>query len=77
MKVDLGDITNPNTGEIKEVIAKTTTGVKPRDLLIGCGFILFGVAWISRMAFKHGAESGMKAEYDTLEDLGLFKNDIF
>lgn len=77
MKVNLGDITNPTTNETKDVIAKSAIGTKPKDIIIGGVLILSGLLWVSRRSFKHGAENAMKAEYDTLEDLGLFKNDIF
>lgn len=77
MKVNLGDITNPDTNVTKDVVAKTNIGLKLKDLIIGGGLVLTGVSWIALKAFEHGANTAMKAEYDTLEDLGLFKNDIF
>ena len=45
-----------------------------RDVLIGGGLVLIGVAYLTVTAFRNGAQEFEQAEYDTMDELGLFKN---
>ena len=45
-----------------------------RDVLIGGGLVLIGVVYLAVTAFRNGAQAFDQAEYDTMDELGLFKN---
>lgn len=45
-----------------------------RDVLIGGGLMLIGVVYLTVTAFRNGAQAFDQAEYDTMDELGLFKN---
>lgn len=45
-----------------------------RDVLIGGGLVLIGVVYLTVTAFRNGAQAFDQAEYDTMDELGLFKN---
>lgn len=44
------------------------------DVLIGGGLMLIGVVYLTVTAFRNGAQAFDQAEYDTMDELGLFKN---
>lgn len=45
-----------------------------RDILIGGGLVLMGVAYLTVTSFRNGAQAFESAEYDTMDELGLFKD---
>lgn len=68
-----GPITNPKTGESKDILVK----VKPNDLkdiLIGGSLVVAGIAYLTVTAFKNGSNAFEIAEFNTLKDLDLFKD---
>lgn len=69
-----GPITNPRTGESKDIIVNAITSKNLKDILIGSGIVLAGVAYLTLTTFKNGANAFEEAEYKTLEELHLFTN---
>lgn len=45
-----------------------------RDILIGGGVTLAGIAYLTIMSFINGAKAFEDAEYNTMEELGLFSD---
>jgi len=76
MRLHFGDIGSTDGKRYKDIICESTLGVKIKDLLIGGGLIAAGVIYISKMAFKNGANSYYFAENKALSDLGLIDIDI-
>ncbi len=69
-----GPITNPKTGETKDIVVTALTSKNLRDILIGGGIALIGVSYLAISSFRNGANAFEEAEYKTLESLNLFKN---
>lgn len=74
IKFKEGYIKNNETGEQKDVIVKSVLPANVRDLLIGGGIVLVGIAYLTVLSFKKGARTYEQAEYDTLDSLDLFKD---
>lgn len=72
IKFKQGTITNPETGVSKDVIVKAVTPNNLKDVLIGGGMVLVGIAYLTATAFRNGSEKYEEAELQTFEDLGLF-----
>ena len=68
-----GPITNIQTGETKDIIVNVLSRKSLRDILIGGGITMIGIAYIALSTFKNGALAFEEAEYKTLETLGLLK----
>lgn len=66
-------ITNPRTGETKDIVVKAVTPNNLRDVLIGGGIVTIGLVYLTLSVFRNGARAFEEAEYKTLEDLDLFK----
>ncbi|MBP5593992.1 MAG: hypothetical protein J6Y02_01325 [Pseudobutyrivibrio sp.] len=73
MKVSFNNdvITNPETGERKQVVAKSTLPCDVKDLGLGLGLIAIGLGWLLAKTFRNGAWSYCDAEFNTLKDLDL------
>ncbi len=71
MKTNYGSVTNPTTGVVKDIIVSAKCGNKLKDILIGGGAVLAGIAWLTATAFKNGSEAYYKAEDKALDDAGL------
>lgn len=69
-----GPITNPKTGETKDIVVKAVTSNNLKDILIGGGIVMIGIAYLTLSVFRNGARAFEEAEYKTLEDLDLFTN---
>lgn len=69
-----GPITNPKTGETKDIVVTALTSKNLRDFLIGGGIALIGISYLAISSFRNGANAFEEAEYETLESLNLFKN---
>ena len=63
-------VTNPKTGVEKDVVVRTHPN-NLKDILIGCGVILAGVAYMTVTAFKNGSKAYMDAEDKALDEAGL------
>lgn len=71
IKLNYGSITNPKTGESKDIMVKAATPNKIKDILIGGGLVLLGITHLTMTAFRNGANKFEAAELDTLSDLDL------
>lgn len=69
-----GPITNPKTGESKDIIVNAITSKNLKDVLIGGGIVLVGVVYLTLSTFKNGTNAFEEAEYETLKELNLFTN---
>lgn len=71
-----GPIINPKTNVKKDInvgFSNSKNGL--RDLLIGGGLMLVGIAYLTITSFRNGAQAFEDAEYHTLENLGLLNNE--
>ena len=73
IKSKVGPITNPKTGETKDIVVNALSKRSLRDILIGGGIIMVGITYLTISTFKNGAMAFEEAEYKTLEELDLFK----
>ena len=71
IKFKQGCITNM-AGESKDIIVKTALPNKLKDIVIGGVISLAGIAYLTYTAFRNGSSAFEKAEYETMEDLGIF-----
>ena len=69
-----GPITNPKTGETKDIVVTALSTKNIRDFLIGGAIVLIGISYLALSAFKNGATAFEAAEYATLEALDLFND---
>ena len=73
MKTNYGSVTNPTTGVVKDIIVSAKCGNKLKDILIGGGAVLAGIAWLTATAFKNGSEAyynaGLLVRGPTEEDV--------
>lgn len=72
IKFKQGTIGNPNTGVSKDVIVKAASPNSLKDVLIGGGMVLVGIAYLTTTAFKNGSKTYEEAEMQVFEDLELF-----
>ena len=71
IKLNHGSITNPTTGESKDIIVKAVAPNNVKDIVIGGGLVLLGIAHLTLTAFRNGANKFEAAELKTLSDLDL------
>lgn len=60
-------------GGSKDIEVKALSANSVTETLIGLGFILVGVLYLTNTAFKNGSKAFEEAEFKTLDDLGLLK----
>lgn len=72
IKFKQGGLTNME-GTIKDIVVKAATPNKFKDMLIGGGIVLVGIAYLTTTAFRYGSEKFEEAEYKTMVDLGIIK----
>lgn len=70
IKFKQGELKNME-GTIKDIVVKSATPNKFKDILIGGGIILVGIAYLTITAFRYGSEKFEEAEYKTMVDLGI------
>ena len=58
-------------GVKKDIVVKAAAPNKLRDILIGGGLVVAGIAWLTTTAFRHGSQKFEEAEFQTLVDLDL------
>ena len=58
-------------GTIKDIVVKSATPNKFKDMLIGGGIVLVGIAYLTTTAFRYGSEKFEEAEYKTMVNLGI------
>ena len=73
IKFTRGGVTNPNTGEYKDIVVKAASPVGLKDALLGGFWLLVGVTYLTAAAFKNGAKAMEDAELQALIDCGLAK----
>lgn len=66
-----GSITNPKTGKSKDIVVKAVVPNEFKDIVIGGGLVLLGIAHLTFTAFRNGANKFEAAELKTLSDLDL------
>ncbi|MBS6180509.1 MAG: hypothetical protein KH921_06950 [Erysipelotrichaceae bacterium] len=74
IKSKFGPITNPKTGRSKDIVINALSRESLKDILIGGGIVMIGIAYLTLSTFKNGARAFENAEYETLETLDLFTN---
>ena len=70
IKFKQGKLTNME-GTIKDIVVKSATPNKFKDMLIGGVIVLVGIAYLTTTAFRYGSEKFEEAEYKTMVDLGI------
>lgn len=71
IKINLGDITNPDTMVKKDIVVRAARANKLKEMLIGGSLIFLGISYLTVAAFKNGVRAYEDAEMKTLSDLGL------
>lgn len=59
-------------GESKDIIVKAALPNKLKDIAIGGAISLVGIVYLTYTAFRNGSVAFERAEYETMEDLGIF-----
>ena len=70
IKFKQGELENME-GTIKDIVVKAATPNKFKDMLIGGGIVLVGIAYLTATAFRYGSEKFEEAEYKTMVNLGI------
>ena len=70
IKFKQGTIIN-NRGNKKDIIVKATSPNKLKDIIIGGGAVMVGIAYLTHVAFRNGSKAFEKAEIETLRNLGI------
>ncbi len=71
IKMKFGSIGNYETGKWEDIVVKAAAPNSVKEILMGAGLILAGIAYLTVTAFKNGAKAYEKAEMDTLKEQGL------
>ena len=72
IKFKQGYIKNTKTGVSRDIVVRAKSANKPKDIFIGGVLIVCGVMHLTAAAFRNGSKAYEKAEYETLDSLGLF-----
>ena len=70
IKFKQGELKNME-GTSKDIVVKSATPNKFKDMLIGGVIVLVGIAYLTTTAFRYGSEKFEEAEYKTMVDLGI------
>ena len=70
MKIKFGYLTGADGGTTEDIIVKSALPNKAKDVLIGGGMILFGVAYLCYTAFKNGVNEAAIAEQRVYKNAG-------
>ena len=70
IKFKQGELKNME-GTIKDIVVKSATPNKFKDMLIGGGIVLVGIAYLTTTAFRYGSEKFEEAEFKTMVNLGI------
>ena len=76
IKTNFGSITN-GTGKSKDIIVSCLSKKNVKDILIGCGMALMGVAYMGISCFRNGAREFEHQEFDTMVDLGIIDSEVY
>lgn len=58
-------------GTIKDIVVKSATPNKFKDMIVGGCIVLVGIAYLTITAFRYGSEKFEEAEYKTMVNLGI------
>lgn len=70
IKFKQGELKNMK-GTIKDIVVKSATPNKFKDMIVGGGIVLVGIAYLTITAFRYGSEKFEEAEYKTMVNLGI------
>lgn len=70
IKFKQGELKNME-GTIKDIVVKSATPNKFKDMIVGGGIVLVGIAYLTITAFRYGSEKFEEAEYKTMVNLGI------
>ena len=70
IKFKQGELKNME-GTIKDIVVKSATPNKFKDMIVGSGIVLVGIAYLTITAFRYGSEKFEEAEYKTMVNLGI------
>ena len=70
IKFKQGELKNME-GTIKDIVVKSATPNKFKDIIVGGGIVLVGIAYLTITAFRYGSEKFEEAEYKTMVNLGI------
>lgn len=73
IKMNFGAIGNYETGKYEDIVVKAITPNGFKDILIGGSVVMVGIIYLTATAFKNGARSYEKAEFDALEKQNLIR----
>lgn len=71
LKLNYGYVESTDRTQKEDVIVKSPLPNTLRDGIIGGVITLAGIGYLLVTAFKHGADSYMKAEYGVLDKMDL------
>lgn len=71
IKFTQGNITSIEKRVTKDIVVKALAPNKLKEILIGGGLVMIGVAYLTYTAFRNGSRAFDEAETRTLEELGL------
>ena len=74
IKFKQGSVTNTRNGKTADIIVKAITPNSIKDMLIGGGIMLIGVAYLTVTAFKKGSIAFEEAEMTTFENCDLIED---
>lgn len=70
IKFKQGELKNME-GTIKDIVVKSATPNKFKDMIVGGGIVLVGIVYLTITAFRYGSEKFEEAEYKTMVNLGI------
>lgn len=74
IKVNMGMVENVEKNLSANVIAKSVFPNKLKDIAIGGGIVLIGIAYLTYTAFTNGVRSLYDAEFLAYREAGIIKN---
>ena len=75
MKIKFGDLARVDGGATEDIIVKSVLPNKAKDILIGGGMTLLGVAYLCFTAFKNGVDETANAEQIAYKNAGWLNED--
>lgn len=71
IKFNQGYVINETNGQRRDIVVKAAGANTFKEMLLGGGLILAGIAYLTAAAFKRGAQKYEDAEFQALCDAGL------
>jgi hypothetical protein len=73
IKFKMGSVESTETGQIEDIVVKSTSPNSLKDIVIGGIAVIVGIGYIAVSAFKNGAKAMETAELKALDACGLIK----